>query len=172
MEERLSMGKLKEEWKRLKPYRYALGLLALGVALLLIPVGGEKKVSIEPATEEQWLQQVQAELSDTLSRVEGAGRLTLMLSVERGMKNALAGDTESQLQERGESLRRETVVISQGSGQEAVVVTASSSPVFRGAVVVCEGGDQPSVQLAITRAIAALTGLSSDKISVIKGNVR
>ena len=81
MEERLSMGKLKEEWKRLKPYRYALGLLVLGVALLLMPVGGEKKVGTEPATEEQWLQQVQAELSDTLSRVEGAGRLTLMLSV-------------------------------------------------------------------------------------------
>lgn len=172
MEDWLTMGKLKEELLRLKPYRYALGVLALGAALLLFPSGEtEQKVSAS-FTEEEWLTEIQRELSDTLSRIEGAGRLTLMLSVERGMQNSLARDVESDVQERGESLRRETVVISQGSGQETVVITGASYPVFRGAVVVCEGGDRPSVQLAVTEAIAALTGLSSDKISVIKGNVR
>ena len=88
------------------------------------------------------------------------------------MRNSLAHNTETEIREEGESLRRETVVISQGSGQEAVVITGASYPIFRGAVVVCEGGDRPSVQLAVTKAIAALTGLSSDKISVIKGNVK
>lgn len=173
MEVWLTMGKLKEElWQRLKPYRYALGVLALGAALLLIPSGTVEKQEKAPPAEEDWLEQIQEELTDTLSRVEGAGRLTLMLSVERGMQSSLAADMETQLQEKGESLHRETIVISEGSGQEAVVITGSAYPVFRGAVVVCEGGDKPSVQLALTRAIAALTGLSSDKISVIKGNVR
>lgn len=172
MEDKLTMGKLKEEWGRLKPYRYAFGVLALGVALLLIPSGRAEPKASAPLTEEQWLMQVQEELGSTLSRIEGAGKLNLMLSVEQGMRNSLAHDTETEIREEGESLRRETVVISQGSGQEAVVITGASYPIFRGAVVVCEGGDRPSVQLAVTKAIAALTGLSSDKISVIKGNVK
>ena len=38
----------------------------------------------------------------------------------------------------------------------------------RGCVVVCEGADSPAVRLEVTNAVAAYTGLGSDKISVIK----
>ena len=37
-----------------------------------------------------------------------------------------------------------------------------------GCVVVCEGADSPAVRLEVTNAVAAYTGLGSDKISVIK----
>lgn len=109
-------------------------------------------------------------MTDALCRIEGAGKVTLMLSVEQGKRSSLAADTESEVRDDTQSLRRETVILSGGGGEEAVVITATLYPVFRGAVVVCEGGDQPSVRLAVTEAIAALTGLGSDKISVIKGN--
>ena len=163
----------KELFGRLKPYRYAIGVLALGAALLMLPTGGETAQTEQTVrSEDLWLEQVQKELTDTLSRIEGAGKLTLMLSVESGTRSELARDSEATRQEKGETFRSETVVVSEGSGRQAVVVTTSFYPVFRGAVVVCEGGDKPSVRLAVTDAIAALTGLSSDKISVIKGNVK
>ena len=38
----------------------------------------------------------------------------------------------------------------------------------RGAVVVCDGADSATVRLRIMQAVSALTGLGSDKISVIK----
>lgn len=167
----------KELWEGIKRYRYALLVLALGVLLLLLPTGGygssggEATQSAELSAD-QWLGQVQQELADTLSRIEGAGKVTLMLSVETGMRNELARDTEQTLREGEQSLSSETVILSKGSGQEEVVVIRSGYPVFRGAVVVCEGGDSPSVRLAVTQAVTALTGLSSDKISVIKGNVK
>lgn len=159
---------------RLKPYRYALLVLGAGIFLLLLPSGGStaaQTVEAAELTEEQWLKELQRELTDTLSRVEGAGELTLMLSVETGMQRELARDSENELQETESHSRRETVILSSAGGGEEVVVTRSGYPVFRGAVVVCEGGDVPSVRLAITGAVTALTGLSSDKISVIKGNV-
>ena len=37
-----------------------------------------------------------------------------------------------------------------------------------GAVVVCQGADDPQVRLDVTTAIAAYTGLGSDKITVMK----
>jgi stage III sporulation protein AG len=49
-----------------------------------------------------------------------------------------------------------------------VVVTQRRYPTYRGALVVCRGGDRPEVKLAVTEAVAALTGLSADRITVAK----
>ena len=63
----------------------------------------------------------------------------------------------------------QTVVISTGSGEETVLIT-QKYPTFQGALVVCRGGDDPVVQLTLTRAVSALTGLGSDRITVCKGS--
>ena len=62
----------------------------------------------------------------------------------------------------------ETVVLGSGTSAE-VVVTHSRYPRFVGALIVCEGGDRADVQLKVTQAVSALTGLSSERISVVKG---
>ena len=41
---------------------------------------------------------------------------------------------------------------------------------WAGAVIVCEGGGSAAVRLQLTQAVSALTGLSSDKIAIVKGN--
>lgn len=64
-------------------------------------------------------------------------------------------DTESQ---------RIAALLQQIRGVGAAEVLLSGS----GAVVVCQGADQPSVRLDVTNAVAAYTGLGSDQISVIK----
>jgi stage III sporulation protein AG len=40
-------------------------------------------------------------------------------------------------------------------------------PSFGGAVIVCEGAGNSLVELEITKAVSALTGLSTDKIAVL-----
>ena len=41
-------------------------------------------------------------------------------------------------------------------------------PTYRGALVVCQGGDRADVRLAVIEAVSVLTGLSSDRITVAK----
>ena len=84
----------------------------------------------------------------------------------------LAQDTE--LSYRGDtaapedySRRSKTVLVDEGSG-DAGIVTRTMKPTYRGALVVCQGGGQPEVKLAVTEAVAALTGLSADRITVAK----
>ena len=76
----------------------------------------------------------------------------------------------AETEQRMERTKSETVTINRGSGQQDVVITQQRYPVYQGAVVVCQGADRASVRLAVTEAVAALTGLSSDKISVVKWN--
>ena len=89
-------------------------------------------------------------------------------------QNEKAADTGSaSLKARGDEVdeqtrKTETVVLGNGTSAE-VVVTHSRYPRFVGALIVCEGGDRADVQLRVTQAVSALTGLSSERISVVKG---
>ena len=42
------------------------------------------------------------------------------------------------------------------------------APVYQGAVVVCQGGDQPGIRLQVVEAVCDATGLSADKVTVLK----
>ena len=62
----------------------------------------------------------------------------------------------------------ETVIVSAGSGTQAAVERKTIYPQYLGAVVVCEGAASPQVRLDVLQAVAQFTGLSTDKISVLK----
>ena len=164
----------KNLWQKLCGYRYAALVLLAGVFLLLLPVRAEQAESTAEATsasgENEWLRSTEEQLTETLSHIEGAGALHLMLSVELGMEKHFKENKEIEEGEHTEMRRYETVVLSESDRSESPVLETVAYPIFRGAVVVCEGGDNADVRLQIMEAVKVLTGLSSDKITVVKGN--
>ena len=111
-------------------------------------------------------------MEEILGQISGVGQVRVMLTADTDGERQLARDTE--LTYRGEptapedySARSETVLTDSGEG-DAPVVTQRVYPTYRGALVVCQGGDQPQVRLAVTEAVSALTGLSADRIAVAK----
>lgn len=160
----------------IKKYKYVLLTALLGVLLLLLPQN-EKAAdsgSATPSAAENFDREaLQNEMEDILSSLDGVGKLSLMLTVEGGGAYELAQDETASLKARGEEVdeqtrKTETVVLGSGTSAE-VVVTHSRYPRFVGALIVCEGGDRADVQLKVTQAVSALTGLSSERISVVKG---
>lgn len=163
------MGKGKVLWLK---YRLILLVLAAGMVLMLIPDMGEKKPQQEEAqsTETEFdLDEMERELEQALSRVEGVGSVTAVLTLRTGSRQVLAEDVLTEQRESSIQTTKTPVVVSRGSGEEETVTLQEIYPVFQGALIVCEGGDQPAVQLKVIQAVSALTGLSSDKISICKG---
>lgn len=160
-------------WKLLDQYKYVLIVIAAGILLLLWPTGDGKRQAADgilPEPQEDFdLEALEEKLSRTLSQVEGAGKVTVTLTLKNGMEQVPATDRSTSAGERENRVEEKTVVVSTGSGQEAVV-RMQRYPVFQGALVVCEGADQAQVRLAMTQAVSALTGLGSDRITVCKGS--
>lgn len=154
-------------WKK---YRIPVLVLLVGVVLMLLPTGGETESGETPQYETFSLEQTERQMEEILNHIQGTGRLKLMLTLKSGSQLQLAEDRDQSVDEREQSLRTETVTINRGSGQEEIVVTRQVYPVYQGALVVCQGADQAAVRLAVTEAVAALTGLSSDRITVVKWN--
>lgn len=158
-----------------KQYRYVLLVAAAGALLLLWPAGEEgrqpaaEETGLAGAEEDFDLEALEERLAAALSRIEGAGEVSVVLTVDSGMERVLATD-RTQEQADGElSIQEETVILSTDAGEEAVLVK-QRYPTFQGALVVCPGGDDAAVRLVLTQAVSALTGLGTDRITVCKGS--
>ncbi len=172
----LSAAPVQKALKGIKKYKYILLTALLGVLLLLLPQEEKraKPASDTPSAAENFDREaLQKEMETILSSLDGVGRLSLMLTVEGGGVYELAQDESASLKSCGEEVdertkKTETVVLGSGAGAE-VVVTHSRYPRFVGALIVCEGGDRADVQLNVTQAVRARTGLSSARITVVRG---
>ena len=48
------------------------------------------------------------------------------------------------------------------------LVRQTIPPIYQGAIILCQGADSAAVRLAIIQAVAGATGLTSDRITVLK----
>ena len=159
-----------QTWKgALGKYQFVLLVLAAGLLLLLLPTGGERD-SPAPQQESETafdLEGFEEKLAHALSQVEGAGKAQVVLTLSSGSRQVLAQDQEL----AGDGSSASTVVtVGRGSGTQEVVPLQTVAPSFRGALVICPGGGNPQVRLELIEAVSALTGLSSNHITVCQGN--
>lgn len=148
-----------------KKYRYALLILILGIILMLIPTG--KKQSKETTvvdTQSVNTYSVSDELSEILSKIEGVGKAQVMLTVSTGEETIYQSDSDGAI----DSQDRTTVTVTDGDRNETGLIRQINPPVYLGAIVVCQGADSPSVRLEIVEAVSRITGLGTDRISVLK----
>ena len=152
----------------LKKYRYVLLVLLAGLLLITMPQGDTEqaveqtpKVSTEPAD-------LQTSLGEILSQISGAGKVEVLLTQAAGEKTVYQTDEDRSQGEANGSIRRETVVVTNSDREVTGLIQRIDPPVYQGAVVVCQGGDSPKVKLAIVEAVASATGLTADRITVLK----
>ena len=157
---------LTQFWKK---YRLVLLIMLAGLILMILPSGNETAKEVAAAGEELYsLKQTQQNMEAILSHIDGVGRLELMLTLKNSSQLQLAEDKDRAASGNEVEVHQEMVTINRGSGYEEVVITQRIYPAYQGALVVCQGADNAAVRLAVIEAVAALTGLSSDRISVVK----
>lgn len=155
------------DWmQHLKKYKYAVLILLLGIVLMAIPQG--KREQSAQTTSDTDYEDIEIQLEEILGKVEGAGAVKVMLTQKEGMQYTYLTNDQYQTYETERERKETAVLLSDGNGAETVVVSGTKYPVFKGAVIVCEGADSPLVKYNIVNAVSDLTGLSSDRISVIK----
>lgn len=157
----------------LKKYKYAVLVLLLGIALMLLPFGKkeettETEVQVETLSDEAYAQTLEQRLEDMLCQVSGAGQVRVMLTLQTGSRTEYQTDTQISDSETQSQEERKTVILSEGSAYDKAAVSAVQYPRFQGALILCQGADQSTVRLSLVNAVAALTGLSSGQITVIK----
>lgn len=146
---------MKKLWMK---YRYACAVLILGLVLLWIPgrnsstasENATSTVSFAPTTEN-----AERRLAEILSKTKGVGEVRVLLSYE---------SSEERLYTKDDG---ETVLINTGSGRQEALEKKVLYPTYQGAIIVCTGAEDASVQMRVIEAVRQYTGLRTDQISVL-----
>ncbi len=167
MEMKKITGKLNE---LINKYKYAIIVLVIGLALLLMPgkqAKQEKTDRIVPtATGQKNL--AEDSLVQILQSVEGAGKVKVLLSIGAGEETVFQTDMEVSSTGDSDDQTVKTVIITDSQRSESGLIRQINPAAYKGAIVVCQGADSPAVRLAVTQAVSKITGLGTDSICVLK----
>ena len=154
----------------IKKYKIAFFVLLAGILLLIIPNMIETK-----DTRKEYIEQKQdtsesicQEIENILSCVDGVGKAQVMLTVEAGEKNVYQTDNRTTSNDGNLSSQNDVIIITDAQRTQNGLITQVISETYKGAIVVCEGADSASVRLAVIDAVAKITGLNSNQITVMK----
>lgn len=147
---------IKDFFKKIKP-EYVL-IVAAAVAVIAIFASGFLGLSAnktEESSAEAYVEMLENKLSSELSKIDGAGKVSVIISVKRGMKNELAASANAE------------------SGEQPIIVNGKPIilgeiyPEICGVVIVAQGGNKLKVKMAILNAAKVFLDVDANKIEIL-----
>jgi len=172
------MKKLIDEWigrisGKKKNVRLILALGLAGMLLILVSEfagPGEKKTGSENTAGdpyEDYIEYTEKRLADILGKIDGVGRVSVMVSAEGTQENIYEQEVkESSSGEKGSRQSENSVVIVQHDGDRDALVRKTVNPAVNGVIVVCEGGNSSIIKEKVCSAVSVSLGIETGRIYV------
>ncbi len=134
--------------KSLDKYKYVLLVALVGAVLLIWPSGEKQNAAPSAARAGDDLfasNAMEEKLEKALSQIEGAGEVSVVLTLNTGPRKVLAQDGSAAEESDRTTQESQIVLTSRGSGTQEPVTLQEVAPTYRGALVVAQGGDAAEV---------------------------
>ncbi|MEZ4357624.1 MAG: hypothetical protein R2876_03200 [Eubacteriales bacterium] len=138
----------------------------------------EAEVTSESSADD-YEQQIKEDLESTLSKISGAGEVTVMITYETSEEIVPAIVTDKQTTNTSDSSdssdktsqteneESEVVKIQNGSDEEALIIT-QKLPKVLGVIVIAEGANDIAVRLNLQRAVQTIMGVEAQKVEIFE----
>lgn len=184
----LKAGSLIASFKKLdtkKKIQY-VAILLLAVIILTIYFSSFKSGAADTITPETSkasfeFYDLESRLEEILSRIEGAGRVEVMIAYESTPEKVPALSVDKQTSsstdvgENGtnttntENTKSGVVTVNGNNGNDAFVLR-ENTPEIKGVIVIAEGADNIAVKLDLLNAVKTVLNVSLDRVDVYKMN--
>ena len=151
-------------------YRYAALVVLIGVGLMLLPNSEKRDDKVLEAQEQHIVEETTTEedLAAILRQTKGVGEVRVLLTMGEGEETIFQTDTESSGTGADGRSHASTVTVTDADRTQTGLVKQVNPARFLGAVIVCQGADDPQVRLQIIDAVSKATGLKSNCIAILK----
>lgn len=181
-------GYFQQVKKRAGANKLLLGILgALGVMLLVLPGSCQMPAGVDDPpggyvqSQPDYQTQLQAELERILKTIDGAGRISVFLTLddeqemvyawnhEERERTVFEEDAQGGVREQVEYDERGQLVIVRNGGQEQPVVTQVIRPKVRGVLIVSSNADNPRVRQRLLEAVQGALDTPAYRVTIQKG---
>ena len=145
-------------------------------------IDGEEAVGPQ-AEEQDYARYLERRLEETLSQLDGAGNVRVMVTLQSSAQKIVEKDTQGERdaiteedsqggRRTSENTSHQETTVYEGMGEKSQepYVSKELTPRVEGVVVLAEGGENALVKRNITEAIQALFGIDTHKIRIMKKN--
>ncbi len=133
-------------------------ILIIGVFLMtFMPEDVEKKEVHDTLN----IQEQEERLENILSKINGAGKVEVMITYYGSSQTSIAYETKSEVEEKSRQTDKRAVM----SGNSPVVIQ-ELYPKVKGVIVVAQGADDIGVKRALREAVTAAMGVGASDVCV------
>ena len=145
-------------------------------------IDGDEAVGTQ-AEEQDYARYLERRLEETLSQLDGAGNVRVMVTLQSSAQKIVEKDTQGERdaiteedsqggRRTSENTSHQETTVYEGMGEKSQepYVSKELTPRVEGVVVLAEGGENALVKRNITEAIQALFGIDTHKIRIMKKN--
>ena len=175
-------SKLKNFFQKIKKFKgveIAIVIVLIS-AMILIAISSfstsKKEADSKTNTLEDYCANLEARLNQVLSKIEGVGEVSSMITLEGGFQQKLAYNEENSTttgEKNGSTTQNtsssQSVIYITQNGVETPLVLYEENPKIAGVVVVSSGAKDVKVKLDIIRAVSTLLNVQSSCIEVLVG---
>ncbi|MBQ7643271.1 MAG: hypothetical protein IJS67_05150 [Clostridia bacterium] len=155
-----------EKLKKLKIIKFeyiVVILLCFAVLLTVYFTFGSNAESSSGATEtERYIASLERKLENALSKAKGAEGVSVVITVESGIKTEIAQDVKT-VNDNGKITTTSTPITVSGKP----LVLRELYPEITGVVIVAKGADNITVKMSLLDAATTVLGVSCDKIQIL-----
>ena len=156
-----------EKIKTNKKLQYFIVVILIIITLFITIFGFKDNSNTETITKNndtisEYVTNLETRLSNTLSKVSGAGKVSVVITVESGMETVLAMKTTIKETSTGKEIE-ETPIILNGK----TVVIKEFYPKIIGVLIVAEGANNISVMTKLQQATISLLNINLDQIEIL-----
>lgn len=132
-------------------------------------------------TSENRQEKLQQNLENIISTIEGAGKSKVLLTFESAAETVYAteerknkeasedkSDGEVTRKKESDDCEKKYITIKDSEGTEHALAVTEIEPKVKGVIIICPGGDDPSVKRRIVEAVTTALNITSRRVCVTK----
>ncbi|MBQ3494525.1 MAG: hypothetical protein IJA69_03835 [Clostridia bacterium] len=169
-----------QKLKSIKHFEIIIAVLFCAI-LLVIYVSSfssnqSTKTDTTSLTTEEYATFLENKLATVLSNVKGAGKVSVMVTLECGIEYVYATESEEQTNTTTsgsntstKTTTSENILFVTSSGKSVPVVLKENLPKVSGVLVVANGASDISIRLELMNAVTSLLGVDAENVQILVG---
>ena len=154
--------KIKDKAKKIKVEHLIIAVAVIAIFIIFLSSFNNNSSTIASVDVDSYITNLEDKLSTELSKIDGAGKVSVLISVKTGLTTEIA--TEKKVINNSDGITtEETPILVSGKP----IILTEVYPEIVGVIIIAKGAEDLKVRMSLLTAAQTFLDITSDKIEIL-----